>query len=984
MELYRASLRNIVFSHLDETSHEDPALATATHTDPTLSASALDPPSSAEHSDAPFINDSATVNPARHQDKILDSIVPGPNVSFPQRKELPSHRSSGTNFLKYVAAAKSASQKSLAGRDPRLPPRSAFQSSKGPSTALGDTLARIELGRLVSHVEAGLFWRANEIKKQLEKRGIDIPWHPIFEQCLINTSPENVRHVKRWLALLPPATSGLVLSPRTRRSVVSLPHNIPSIKEMGLLAASKGYLDLGLGAVRLVVSQEASETSARYVAEWENVAIQSRDVFPVPIVQVLGALYRYGVVDGLSSAGRVDDAQATLAELSSSGSQVYKPSPDIQMRPLQSLPVHSNQPPDSTPLRTHFLQSSFNLVKSVMLLNISRVDDAPDLDALNRLKEMARGSVTIRNARGFLELAIFMRRSGPRAIPHLEALCAQLEHRGSEVAAGFWIAGAMQYLMHERQYAAAVYMYSRYMVPTILQAEIKQAAQTFTPSSSAPAPAPGQRLKPQLTHDSILLHCLIKLCPTPAALDALLDGFRATALTVSRPRPSAAKLAVILTEVLRNAGRTEQLRALLRDVAALPDHPTHWPAVWPPLLRAYAATADVPKVIAVLERMRHGMQSMTGECFAVLRILEDAGCAAVVRTYMHAVLGASPGGAKTRLAAADVPRVLELLRVLEAAGEVPMAGVYVAVTRRFRESDCLEGVRAVEQHITANVSVKSPKKDTDMAPRILDGPRSQPEATTTSAETSNAAPPSNEDTAPEILDRSRSQPEQPHVGSATITSAETSNAAPSSNELPEVPTSNAHSDAPLEVDVAPQSPSQLLEQDLAPLTTTPPITSPVEASEPADVSSEGADANPFSVLSEAAATAPPSDSPAPAAPNTHKDDASSRIPSEPEAAMQGLYQLKHGRLPSIAIPRPLTPPTPETSEAETPASGSRACSDALAHAERKNVPAALAVIDAHAPLLSTRDLVAVMNAFMHAGCPEGALAVEERLWNSRN
>ncbi|KAJ7485662.1 hypothetical protein FB451DRAFT_62740 [Mycena latifolia] len=389
---------------------------------------------------------------------------------------------------------------------PALQPISA--SDRGPSNATVEELdpaTSDEISRLVAHVEAGLTGLANQLRARLQERGTQIPWHPSFERCIADTSSVNLPHIAGWFAILPPATPELERGV-ARCALDSPPHNMSEIKEIGLLAASKGYLDVGLRAVRLVVSQEPSEISARYVADWEDAATRSKDLFLVPILQVLSALYRRGVVEGLSLAGRVADADATLADLTFS---------DIRVRIPEGLVSYSNQSLDSTvPPKIPFLQKSLDLVKSVMP-SASLPDATFDLRALSSLERMAVGLLPIWR-RSHLELARFMRQSGALGIPHLDALCVQIEHRGDALTTSFWLAGAMQYLMDGRQYAAAVYLYSQYCLADALQTEIQQVAQAFPPVSSAPEPEPGRQIVPTVAHDRILLKCLIRLCPTVA------------------------------------------------------------------------------------------------------------------------------------------------------------------------------------------------------------------------------------------------------------------------------------------------------------------------------------------------------------------------------------------------------------------------------------------------------------------------------------
>ncbi|KAJ6595552.1 hypothetical protein DFH09DRAFT_1072518 [Mycena vulgaris] len=112
----------------------------------------------------------------------------------------------------------------------------------------------------------------------------------------------------------PPAPRDIMLQLKyeTQLSLASPPHSMASTKAIGLLAAFKGYLHVGVRAVRLIVRKEPSEISARYVADWEDAAMRSTDLSPVPLLHVLAALYRRGVVLGLISAARIDDAKATL------------------------------------------------------------------------------------------------------------------------------------------------------------------------------------------------------------------------------------------------------------------------------------------------------------------------------------------------------------------------------------------------------------------------------------------------------------------------------------------------------------------------------------------------------------------------------------------------------------------------------------------------------------------------------------------------
>ncbi|KAJ7104440.1 hypothetical protein B0H15DRAFT_1016773 [Mycena belliarum] len=358
------------------------------------------------------------------------------------------------------------------------------------------------------------------------------------------------------------------------------------------------------------------------------------------------------------------------------------------------------------------LQLSLNILKTAINAT-SRPGATVDLGTLNTLKQLADGSRPIFR-RSYLALARFIRESGVSGIPHLEALCAEIECRGGEDAAPFWLKeatpfwlkGALQYLMDVQRHHAAVYMYSQYFIPDAMQAEIQKVAQVYSQTSTS-MPLPRQRTIPHLEHNRIVLKCLIKLCTTNGRQDDLFEAFLAQVFDTHLAESRGSDVLLFL-EAFRLAGRTSKLKTLLPWLSRLSFRASE---LLQPLL-AYAATSDIHKALMVLERMRLVMHGLHTACDAARTVFKSVGCTdgvTALSTYSSIVLGQPYS--KEEAISSDPSRALQramsLFDVLEDAGEMGMYNVYVTAALRFREAGYILGAKTVLQRARASFRARS-------------------------------------------------------------------------------------------------------------------------------------------------------------------------------------------------------------------------------------------------------------------------------------
>lgn len=413
-----------------------------------------------------------------------------------------------------------------------------------------------------------------------------------------------------------------------------------SLKAIGMLAASKGYFAVGIRVVRLVVSREPPELSVRYVADWEAAAMRSKRMFPVSISWVLESLYRDGVGKGLARAGSVYEEEAATAAGISLAKRLFDP----------TTPSHA-------PLRG--LQLSFDMVAQVMRdASPSNADASSVALAFSRLKRMADGWLR-RRARGCLELAECIRLLSPVGIPQLHALCVQIEYHDSEELKIFWLVGLMHYLMGELKYDAAVYLFSEYFLPSIMTTEITNVAQSFQGRLPA-TPSPPERMHPDIATERMVMQCLVKRCRTHGELEELLARFRA--LTLNDPTASTIQRCnvIVFIEEFRERELTDRLAELLHEFGdALPYSQSDWPA----LMLAYAATANIPMVLDVLDSLRRVEWDVLGSCDAALAVFEKAECVDGVQAMQ------AYRATKADAPAEEVLQGLELLEMFDPSGE---------------------------------------------------------------------------------------------------------------------------------------------------------------------------------------------------------------------------------------------------------------------------------------------------------------------------
>ncbi|KAJ7512890.1 hypothetical protein B0H11DRAFT_2213441 [Mycena galericulata] len=579
-----------------------------------------------------------------------------------------------------------------------------------PSSKLDDDASDRAYFELVMHAEHGTVDYANQFRKQLQNRGVEIPWHHSFERLIADTSPSNLAHVKDWFALLPPGISNLELQESTYQSLSSTSHSMNSIKELGLLAASKGYLEPGLTAVRHVVLWESPQVAVQYIIDWEDTAIRGRHLFPIPIFQVLGSLYKRGLPADFVLAGRPDGSPTLVAQLLGDFGSVPAKicSCEIQLPLPKDLVLRR-----SAPVHLGNLQLSWDLLRKNMrevhpTHSFAKARPALNIEQFVSLVEgPERMTMYHQN-----ELALLLHASGPQDMGHLEDLCARIEsHQADrENVTRFWIMGLMKYLADNQKYEEAVFLFDQYCIPFTMVVSTKNRVVSsyrshLGPSSNRPYWRP---VIPRSPNVVLLLRCLIRLCPSPTALEALFAEFRHTFLDKPNKFVGRKVVVTIFFSAFEHAGLTDQLKSILQEfgVGMLP----YPPIADGTLMQAYAATSNVPKILQVLESRRQTSPDVFKAGYIkALGILKKAGLVTgidVVQTYYFA-LGPFTDG--PGLMVADVPKVLALLDTLKTLDAVDMDSVYADVVSRFEESACSAGAQAVIAHragINSDISTR--------------------------------------------------------------------------------------------------------------------------------------------------------------------------------------------------------------------------------------------------------------------------------------
>ncbi|KAJ7126252.1 hypothetical protein C8R44DRAFT_122965 [Mycena epipterygia] len=247
----------------------------------------------------------------------------------------------------------------------------------------------------------------------------------------------------------------------------------------------------------------------------------------------------------------------------------------------------------------------------------------------------------------------------------------------------------MQYLMGSHKYDAAVFLFAMSCNSSVLRPQIRQVAEAYLDQPlfiQTPPPTLGANT----TLRRLVLRCLAKRCPTPAALENLFDVYKATYLELPTTPDSRQGDVIVFIEAFTDAGLTHKLKAVLHDFGSI-----RYRTEYHTLVAAYAATSNLLEVLKVLEEMRRKKMDIRKAGETARDVLEKAGCTegvSFVQTYMRALCWDEP------LVNNDVPKVVELLEMLKTSREVEMASVYIAVVARLELDACPAGVRAALAH----------------------------------------------------------------------------------------------------------------------------------------------------------------------------------------------------------------------------------------------------------------------------------------------